>query len=134
MKLERPMVEPLIKFVLVVRSKLKSRARLEAENIILLQQVIVLSVKSASRVWLRNRDRIQNRREQLLQPDEDLPVDVSPILGGCIITGCIINTSGFGLTKNNHAYLEKLDAAEPSMRSAPAVPRTATTANLPGHR
>jgi hypothetical protein len=37
------MVEFLIKFLLVVRSKLKSRARLEAENIILRQQVIVLS-------------------------------------------------------------------------------------------
>jgi hypothetical protein len=33
----------LTKILLVVRSRLKSRARLEAENIVLRQQVIVLS-------------------------------------------------------------------------------------------
>jgi hypothetical protein len=37
---------------------LKSRARLEAENLVLRQQVIVLSRKSPSRVWLRNIDRL----------------------------------------------------------------------------
>jgi hypothetical protein len=52
------MVEFLIKFLLAVRSKLKSRARLEAENIVLRQQVIVLSRKSRSRVWLRNIERL----------------------------------------------------------------------------
>jgi len=36
------MIEFLIKLLLVARSKLKSRARLEAENIVLRQQVIVL--------------------------------------------------------------------------------------------
>jgi hypothetical protein len=48
------MVEFLIKLLLVARSKLKSRARLEAENIVLRQQVIVLSRKSRSRVRLNN--------------------------------------------------------------------------------
>ncbi len=52
------MVEFLIKFLLVVRSRLKSRARLEAEILVLRQQVIVLSRKSRSRVWLRNIDRL----------------------------------------------------------------------------
>ncbi len=37
---ERPMVEFLIKLLFVARSKLKSRARLEAENIVVRQQVI----------------------------------------------------------------------------------------------
>ena len=58
MILERPMVEFLIKLLLVARSKLKSRARLEAENIVLRQQVIVLSRKARSRVRLRNIDRL----------------------------------------------------------------------------
>jgi hypothetical protein len=51
---ERPMVEFLIKLLLVARAKLKSRARLEAENMVLRQQVIVLSRKARSRVRLRN--------------------------------------------------------------------------------
>ena len=58
MIIERPMVDFLIKFLLVVRSRLKSRARLAAENLVLRQQVIVLSRKSGSRVWLRNIDRL----------------------------------------------------------------------------
>ena len=52
------MVEFLIKLLLVARSHLRSRARLEAENIVLRQQVIVLSRKSGSLVWLRNIDRL----------------------------------------------------------------------------
>jgi hypothetical protein len=56
--LERPMVEFLIKLLLVARSKLKSRARLEAENIVLRQQVIVLSRKARTRLRLRNIDRL----------------------------------------------------------------------------
>ncbi len=48
----------LTKFLLVARSRLKSRARLEAEILVLRQQVIVLSRKSRSRVWLRNIDRL----------------------------------------------------------------------------
>ena len=52
------MVEFLIKLLLVARSKLKSRARLEAENIVLRQQVIVLSRRPRSRLRLRNIDRL----------------------------------------------------------------------------
>ena len=52
------MIEFLIKFLLVVRSRLKSRARLEAENIVLRHQVIVLSRKARPRVRLRNIDRL----------------------------------------------------------------------------
>jgi hypothetical protein len=52
------MVEFLNKLLLVARSRLRSRARLEAENLVLRQQVIVLSRKSRSRVWLRNIDRL----------------------------------------------------------------------------
>jgi hypothetical protein len=52
------MVEFLIKLLFVARSRLRSRARLEAENLVLRQQVIVLSRKSRSRVWLKNIDRL----------------------------------------------------------------------------
>jgi hypothetical protein len=44
------MVEFLIKLLLVARSKLKSRARLEAENIVLRQQVIVLPPQNLIRM------------------------------------------------------------------------------------
>jgi hypothetical protein len=50
------MVEFLIKLLLLARCRLKSRAKLEAENVVLQQQVIVLSRRSPSRVWLRNID------------------------------------------------------------------------------
>jgi hypothetical protein len=52
------MVEFLTNLLLVARSRLKSRARLEAENLVLRQQVIVLSLKSPPRVWLGNIDRL----------------------------------------------------------------------------
>jgi len=55
---ETPMIEFLTKLLLVARSRLKSRASLEAENIVLRQQVIVLSRKFPSRVRLRNIDRV----------------------------------------------------------------------------
>ena len=48
----------LTKLLLVARTRLKSRASLEAENLVLRQQVIVLSRKSRSRVRLRNIDRL----------------------------------------------------------------------------
>jgi hypothetical protein len=48
----------LLKLLLIARSRLKSRASLEAENLVLRQQVIVLSRKSPSRVRLRNIDRL----------------------------------------------------------------------------
>ncbi len=52
------MVAFLLKLLLVARSRLRSQARLEAENLALRQQVLVLSRKSASRVRLRNLDRL----------------------------------------------------------------------------
>ncbi len=48
----------LTKLLLVARCRLKSRARLEAENLLLRQQVIALSRKSLTRVRLRNIDRL----------------------------------------------------------------------------
>jgi hypothetical protein len=48
----------LVRLLLVARSRLKSRASLEAENIVLRQQVIVLSRKFPSRVRLKNIDRL----------------------------------------------------------------------------
>jgi hypothetical protein len=48
----------LLKLLLIARSRLKSRASLEAENLVLRQQVIVLSRKFRSRVRLRNIDRL----------------------------------------------------------------------------
>src|ERR1700676_4890339 len=48
----------LIKLLLVARTRLRSRANLEAENIVLRRQVIVLSRKAPSRVRLRNIDRL----------------------------------------------------------------------------
>jgi len=52
------MVEFVIKLLLVARSRLRSRSILEAENLVLRQQVVILSRKSRSRVWLRNIDRL----------------------------------------------------------------------------
>ena len=48
----------LTQLLLVVRSRLKSRARLEAEILVLRQQVIVLGRKPRSRALLRNFDRL----------------------------------------------------------------------------
>ena len=48
----------LLKLLLIARSRLRSRASIEAENLVLRQQVIVLSRNSPSRVWLRNIDRL----------------------------------------------------------------------------
>jgi hypothetical protein len=52
------MVEYLTTLLLVARSRLKSRARLEAENVVLRQQLIVLSRTSQARVRRRNTDRL----------------------------------------------------------------------------
>ncbi len=52
------MVEFLTKLLLVIRSRLRSRARLEAENLVPRQQVIILNRKPGSRVWPRNNDRL----------------------------------------------------------------------------
>ncbi len=62
------MFEFLIKLLLVARTKLKSRARLEAENIVLRQQLIVLSRKTRPHVRLRNIDRLIFARMYRLFP------------------------------------------------------------------
>ena len=48
----------LLKLLLIARTRLKSLASLEAENLVLRQQVIVLSHKSHIAVRLRNIDRL----------------------------------------------------------------------------
>jgi len=52
------MLEFLTKFLLIIRSRLRSQARLQAEILILRQQVLVLTRKRASRPRLRNLDRL----------------------------------------------------------------------------
>jgi hypothetical protein len=56
--LEGAMFAFLLKLLLVARARLESWASIEAENLTLRQQVIVLSRKSPSRVRLRNIDRL----------------------------------------------------------------------------
>lgn len=58
MLVERAMLAFLTKFLLVARSHLRSQARLQAEILMLRQQVSVLSRKPASRARLRNLDRL----------------------------------------------------------------------------
>jgi hypothetical protein len=58
MVLKRPMVAFLTQLLLAIRSRFIRRARLEAENLILRQQLIVLRRKSPTRVKLRNFDRL----------------------------------------------------------------------------
>src|SRR5215475_5428513 len=48
----------LTKLLLIVRSRLRSQARLEAENLVLRRQVLILSRESPTRVRLRNLDRL----------------------------------------------------------------------------
>jgi hypothetical protein len=55
---EGAMFAYLAKLLLLARSRLRSRASLEAENLVLRQQVIVLSRKFPSRARLRNIDRL----------------------------------------------------------------------------
>jgi hypothetical protein len=56
--LERAMLAFLTRFLLIVISRLRSQARLEAENLVLRRQVLILSRKSPSRARLRNLDRL----------------------------------------------------------------------------
>ena len=56
--LERAMVAFLIRLFLILRARFKSRVRLEAENTVLRQQVIVLSRRAQKRLILRNIDRL----------------------------------------------------------------------------
>ena len=58
MVVERAMFAFLTKFLLIVRSRLRSQARLQAEILVLRQQLLVLSRKSLLRARLRNLDRL----------------------------------------------------------------------------
>jgi hypothetical protein len=58
MVMKRPMVTFLTQLLLAIRSQFTRRARLEAENLILRQQLVVLRRKSPTRVKLRNIDRL----------------------------------------------------------------------------
>jgi hypothetical protein len=55
---ERAMSVFLTRIWLVLRSGLRSRARLEAENLVLRRQVLILSRKSPLQARLRNPDRL----------------------------------------------------------------------------
>lgn len=55
---KRPMVAFLIQLLLVIRSRFTRRTRLEAENLLLRQQLLVLRRKSPRRVRLCNIDRL----------------------------------------------------------------------------
>ena len=58
MVVERAMFGFLTRFLLLLRSRLRSPARLHAENLVLRWHVLSLSRKSPSRVRLRNLDRL----------------------------------------------------------------------------
>src|SRR5216684_3560410 len=58
MVMKRPMVAFLTHLLLAIRSQFTRRARLEAENLLLRQQLVVLRRKSPTRVRLRNIDRL----------------------------------------------------------------------------
>src|ERR1700692_343261 len=58
MVVKRPMVAFLTQLLLAIRSRFMRRARLEAENLLLRQQLVVLRRKSPTRVRLWNIDRL----------------------------------------------------------------------------
>src|SRR6202043_490538 len=58
MVVKRPMVAFLIQLLCAIRSRFTRRARLEAENLLLRQQLVVLRRKSPTRVRLWNIDRL----------------------------------------------------------------------------
>ncbi len=58
MVMKRAMVGFLTQLLLAIRSRFARRARLEAENLILRQQLVVLRRKSPKRVRLWNIDRL----------------------------------------------------------------------------
>src|SRR6202043_1848653 len=58
MVMKRPMVAFLTQLLLTIRSRFTRRARLEAENLILRQQLVVLRRKCPTRVRLWNIDRL----------------------------------------------------------------------------
>src|SRR3979490_1366730 len=58
MIVKRPMVTFLTQLLLAIRSRFTRRARLEAENLLLRQQLVALRRKSPTRVRLWNIDRL----------------------------------------------------------------------------
>ena len=58
MLLDRAMLEFLTKLLLVVRSRLRSQARMQAEILVLRRQLLILGRRSSSRVRPRNLDRL----------------------------------------------------------------------------
>ena len=58
MVVKRPMVAFLAELLLAIRSRFTRRARLEAENLLLRQQLVVLRRKSPKRMGLWNIDRL----------------------------------------------------------------------------
>jgi hypothetical protein len=58
MVMKRPMVAFLVQLLFGIRSRFARRARLEAENLILRQQLVVLRRKCPKRVRLWNIDRL----------------------------------------------------------------------------
>src|SRR5260370_26587188 len=58
MVMKRPMVVFLTQLLLAIRSRFTRRARVEAENLILRQQLVVLRRRSPKRVSLWNVDRL----------------------------------------------------------------------------
>ena len=58
MVVKRPMVAFLTQLLLAIRSRFMRRARLEAENLLLRQQLVVLRRKCPRRVRLWNLDRV----------------------------------------------------------------------------
>jgi hypothetical protein len=58
MVMKRPMVAFLTQLLLAIRSRFTRLARLEAENLLLRQQLVVLQRKSPRRVRLWNIDRL----------------------------------------------------------------------------
>jgi hypothetical protein len=58
MVMKRPMVAFLTQLLLLMRSRFSRRARLEAENLLLRQQIIVLRRQHPKRVRLLNIDRL----------------------------------------------------------------------------
>ena len=59
MVMKRSMVAFLTQLLLTIRSRFTQRARLEAENLLLRQQLVVLRRKSPTRVRLWNIDRLR---------------------------------------------------------------------------
>jgi hypothetical protein len=58
MVVKRPMVAFLSQLLLAIRAWFTRRARLEAENLVLRQQLVILRRKSSRRVRLWNIDRL----------------------------------------------------------------------------